>query len=301
MKAFSNRPQQLDLAYRFLINGLTAFLVAIFIFFGIYYPFRWIFAAAASAIAAVALWEYGQLVKKKELHPAIALGIVAMILYIFAIFVKTQDFFSLWEPFWHQLPEIILGLTFLSCFIYFFIVGKSPITNISTTFFGIIYIGIPLGTIIRILYLFTFLGMEVNPYMGTWWIIYLFLVTKSGDVGGYFFGRYLGKRKLAVNLSPNKTLEGSLGALLASTVVSLLLCVLARTVFEKFTYIQSLWLGILIGVLGQVGDLAESFLKRDANVKDSNTIPGVGGILDMVDSLLFTAPVVYIFLRILYT
>ena len=298
----SNNFKPLDLTYRVLINGLGATLLAIFIYLASLPSFRWAFALAVGAIAAIALWEYYQFLKKKELFPATILGIVAIILYVWAIFFKTQG------PFWGSIsfraPEIILGLTFFGCFIHFASVGKPPIVNISTTFFGIIYIGVPLGLFVRMMFFFTFNGMEDLSFQGGWWIIYLLVVTKSGDMGGYFIGRYFGRRKIAFKFSPNKTLEGAFGCLFASIVMSWLVCFLGKKwggVFSEFSYVQSLWLGVAIGVFGQVGDLAESFLKRDVDVKDSNTIPGVGGILDMVDSLLFTAPIVYIFLRILYS
>ncbi len=293
-----------DLAQRTLINGLSACLIALFIFIAEFSALRWIFTAAVAAIAATAIWEYNQLLKKKELTPATALSMVAAILYVFAIFVKTQGPYPFLNSLWPHIPEVVLGLAFFACFAYFTFIGKSPLLNISSTFFGIVYIGIPLGLFVRVMYFFTFGGMEDLHFQGSWWIIYMIAATKSADVGGYFIGSYFGKRKLAHKLSPNKTLEGALGGLFASTLMSLFICFLGKEVgevFQEFTYIQSIWLGALMGILGQIGDLAESLLKRDARVKDSNSIPGVGGILDMVDSLLFTAPVVYIFLRILYT
>jgi phosphatidate cytidylyltransferase len=287
-----------DLAVRTLINGLSAIVIALFIFLAEIHPLRWIFVAAVSAIAAIAIWEYGGLVKKKGLEPALALSIVATVVYIFAVFFKTQGSF-----FWANAPEIVLGLAFFACFVHFAISGKPPIPNIATTFFGIIYIGVPLGLLVRIIYFFTFKGAD-DPYLqGSWWVIYLIAVTKSADIGGYFIGRRFGRRKLALKLSPNKTLEGALGGLVASILMSFFVCFLAKKIghtFESFSYWQSFFLGLVIGILGQIGDLAESFLKRDAKVKDSNTIPGVGGILDMLDSLLFTAPVVYIFLKAIY-
>ncbi len=287
-----------DLAQRTLINGFSAIIIAFLIFFAEYSPFQWLFTAAVAGLSSTAVWEYDRLLKKKELNPATMLSMVAAILYVFAVFLKTQ------EPALSQLPEIILGLTFFGCFVHFSIIAKSPILNIATTFFGIVYIAIPLSLFVRVMYFFSFGGVEDLHLQGTWWIIYLIAVTKSADVGGYFIGSYFGKRKLAHRLSPNKTMEGALGGLVAAIGVSLLICFLGKSwgdVFVDFTYIQSLWLGALVGILGQIGDLAESLLKRDARVKDSNTIPAVGGILDMVDSLLFTAPVVYIFLRVVYT
>lgn len=293
-----------DLGMRTLINGASAVLIALFIFLAEYSPLRWIFAAAVATTSAIAVWEYDRLVRKKGLSPAVALSIVAVVLYVFAVFFKTQGPYFFWPSFWSHLPEIILGLAFFGCFVYFAIVGQPPIIHISTTFLGIVYIGVPLALFVRVMYFFTYGGM-VDPYLqGSWWIVYLIATTKSGDIGGYFVGSQFGKHKLAFKLSPNKTLEGGLGGLVTSTLMSLFLCFLGKRighVFEGFSYIQALWLGGIIGVLGQIGDLAESFLKRDAHVKDSNSIPGVGGILDMIDSLLFTAPVVYIFLRIIYT
>ena len=301
----SKKPRKAtDLAQRTIINGLSAILIALFIFLVDFSALRWIFTAAVAAISATAIWEYDQLIKKKELNPATALSMVAAVLYVFAIFLKTQGPYPYLTALWPQAPEIILGLAFFGCFVHFTIISKSPLLNISTTFLGIVYIGVPLGLFVRVMYFFTFGGMEDPHHQGSWWIIYLIAATKGADIGGYFIGSYFGKRKLAHRLSPNKTLEGALGGLLASTLISLCICFLGKKmghVFDKFSYIQSLWLGAFIGVLGQLGDLAESLLKRDADVKDSNTIPGVGGILDMVDSLLFTAPIVYMFLRIVYT
>lgn len=293
-----------DLAQRTLINGISAILIALFIFLAEFSSLRWIFTLAVAAIAAIAIWEFDQLLKKKELNPAVILSISSAIFYVFSVFIKTQGPFAIASSFWLHLPEIVLGLAFFGCFAFFTIIGKSPLLNISSSFFGIVYIAVPLGLFVRVMYFFTFGGRE-DPYLqGSWWIIYLIATTKSADVGGYFIGSYFGKRKLAHRLSPNKTLEGALGGLFASTLMSLFVCFLGKRighVFNHFSYGQALWLGGIIGVLGQIGDLAESLLKRDAHVKDSNTIPGVGGILDMIDSLLFTAPVLYIFLRIVYT
>src|SRR5690606_10635524 len=95
-------------------------------------------------------------------------------------------------------------------------------------------------------------------------------------------------------------LTGAISGLVAAMILSFLFSLLAGVVPSDVFYlnwIQAVALGAFIGVFGQLGDLAESLLKRDANVKDSNTIPGIGGVLDLLDSLLFTIPIVYLFLR----
>ena len=292
-----------DLRYRIPILTVSAILTACFIFVGAYHPLRWLFTAAAAGIASIALVEYYMLVRQKGYAPAITLGIVATVLYVFALFFKTQGPHAHWEALWQKMPEIILALAFFGCFVRFAWSGKDPIVNIATSFLGIVYLAVPFGLLVRIMYFFMFDGSADPHFQGSWWIIYLIAVTKSADMGGYFIGRFAGKRKLAFKISPNKTLEGALGGLISSILMSLLICYLGKRyghVFVGFSYMSSIGLGILVGLAGQIGDLAESLLKRDADVKDSNTLPGVGGILDMTDSILFTSPVVYIFLRVLY-
>lgn len=299
-----NQRKNRDLGVRTLINGLSALLIAFFIFLAQYREWRWLFAAAVSAVAAIAVWEYDQLVKRKGVRPGVTLSILSVIFYIFSIFVKTQGPYAVANSFLSHTPELVLGAAFLSCFVYFAILKLPPIIHIATTFFGIVYIAVPLSLFVKIIYFFSYDKLDEQAFAGIWWVVYLIAVTKSSDIGGYFVGSSFGKRKLALKLSPKKTLEGALGGLLGSILMSLGICFLGKTygeVFSQFSYLKSIFLGTLIGIIGQIGDLAESFLKRDASVKDSNSIPGVGGILDMTDSLLFAAPVVYLSLGIIYT
>jgi phosphatidate cytidylyltransferase len=281
-----------DLPFRLLINGIGTFILAFFIIFAEFGFFRWLFATFVVAVASIALWEYNRMTQKKGFHYSNTLSLSALIAYLFSVFLRSQGIRLI---FFEPIP--VLFIIFFCFFLYFSWKKLSPIGNISTMLFGILYLGIPMGLIIDIMYYFPGLRFE-----GTWWVFYLIAVTKSADMGGYFIGRRFGKRSLALKLSPNKTFEGAIGALFASVAVSLLLCFLGKKAeaFSFFSYGESLLMGFIIGIFGQFGDLAESLLKRDAGVKDSNTLPGVGGILDMIDSILFTTPIVYYFIRNTY-
>ena len=128
------------------------------------------------------------------------------------------------------------------------------------------------------------------------WVLLAFIFTvKGSDIGAYTFGRLFGKHKLCPTISPGKTWEGLAGAMLFGLGVSL--------GFSLFCGIMSpLWavvFGAVFGVLGQLGDLAESMIKRDAASKDSSSsIPGFGGILDVIDSPLATAPIAFLFFNL---
>lgn len=277
-----------DLSKRFAINSFFGVIVILLLLFLNHPQARWLFVPLLILLGCVALWEYFQLLRKKGLFPPILLGLSALAAYL------ASGFLLVWgpkTPFTQLLPFLILGVALLACFVFYALRQKDPLVHIATTYFGLLYIGVPLSCFIFIAYF----SLE-----GNWWLGFLIVVTKLADMGGYFLGRAFGKRKLALRVSPNKTLEGAIGGWIAAILGALILYLLGRQfgVFLHYSLWQALLLGLLIGFVGQAGDLAESLLKRDAKVKDSNAIPGVGGVLDMVDSLLLTAPLLYFFLKI---
>jgi phosphatidate cytidylyltransferase len=129
-------------------------------------------------------------------------------------------------------------------------------------------------------------------YTGTiWHVVMLLLCCKFTDIGAFFVGRAFGKRKLIAWLSPGKTWEGLIGGLVLAGIVG----ALCATQLSQMIWYNGIWLGIIIGFVGQLGDLFESMMKRDAEVKDSGRmIPGFGGVLDVIDSPLLAAPVAYL-------
>jgi phosphatidate cytidylyltransferase len=139
-----------------------------------------------------------------------------------------------------------------------------------------------------------FILIRLEPH-GLNWIFFLLAVNYAGDTGAYYTGRTLGRHKLAPMVSPQKTIEGSLGGLAANLLVA---WIFQRTLFGSYSFLQITSLGLTVGVVSQVGDLLESMFKRAARVKDSGSIfPGHGGLLDRMDSLLLPAPVVYFFIK----
>jgi phosphatidate cytidylyltransferase len=127
-------------------------------------------------------------------------------------------------------------------------------------------------------------------------VSFLIVVTKMGDVGAYFIGSSIGRHNLIPRISPHKTVEGTIGGLLSSVGAA----AACKAFLPHLAYWHLVTLGALLGILAQVGDLAESLLKRDCSVKDSgSSLSGFGGMLDLIDSLLFTAPILYFYLEVL--
>ncbi len=280
---------------RLTVSSILIFCMLVAIYFSHHFYIRPIFTFLVATIIGTAIWEYYQLAHCKKFEPLVSVGISASIFYIFAVFLSTQASIA------EYLPETVLLMTLLTCFIYYFSHGTNPLGDLAVTLFGIVYLAIPLGCIININYFFSLDSIQD----GRWWLIYLLAVTKCTDMAAYFFGKKFGRHQLAPYISPKKTWEGALGGLLIGVVTSGAIAYLVNkmpvTPPLHLQITESLWLGGLISVLGQTGDLAESLLKRDAGVKDSNQLPGLGGTLDTVDSLVFTAPLLYIFLMTRFT
>jgi phosphatidate cytidylyltransferase len=235
------------------------------------------------------LLELFSLMEAKKLQPAKKTVIIFFLLFLLSIYYAQRST--------SFLPAACVFLLFsLTLFLLAFKEQKTPILNISASHFAFLFLALPISLLVAILY--CPLWKELGPF----WLLFLIVTTKCTDIGGYVIGKLFGKRKLAPTLSPNKTWEGAIGGGCLCIAVSFIFQKLAPfTTGSLLTPLQAIALGGIIGVFAQIGDLSESLLKRDAAKKDSSSLPGIGGMLDTVDSLIFTIPLVYIFLLYQYS
>jgi phosphatidate cytidylyltransferase len=239
---------------------------------------------AVALLSAVAAWEYAQFAKAKGGKPKSPALIVLSALVTLSFFVCYHFDLPL-------VPQTMFLVAILVLFALHFREQTGAVIDLAVSTFGLLYIALPLGMILGILYL----PMHED---GRMWVAYLLAVTKMTDIGAYFGGSLWGRRKLAPNISPAKTIEGAAFGLLAALAVSFLFHLMGEgmpSINFHLTTLEWVILGIVLGCVGQFGDLSESLLKRDANKKDSNILPGLGGVLDSVDSLLFNAPIIYFY------
>ena len=233
-----------------------------------------VFFILVEIIACFGLYEFYNLLEKKG-HKTLKLeGMIAGFLYLLFLYLETR---------WAM--RIFLPLLILSILIYELIKKEHSIIEISLTFLGFFYIPLLLG------YLIVLRNLPLGKQL-TYLII---LITWISDSAAFFVGKFFGKHKLAPSISPNKTIEGSLAAIISSAIVAL---IFGGIYYER--YFLPAILGVTLGIMGQLGDLVESMLKREIGTKDSSSLlPGHGGILDRFDSLMFIAPTTYYMLYIL--
>ena len=172
--------------------------------------------------------------------------------------------------------------------------NTSGITAIAVTLFGLMYVPWLLNFVQKINF---FPNVD-----GKFFVLYFILVTKFSDMGAYLTGSLVGRHKMIPRISPGKTWEGFGGAIFLSTVSSLVYVHFLGGKMSGMNWVHAVILGIILSSTAVVGDLIESLFKREAGVKDSgNLFPGIGGILDLLDSLLFNAPIMYLYLRHILT
>ena len=164
------------------------------------------------------------------------------------------------------------------------------IQAISTTLFGLMYVPWLLNFIQKINF---FPGVE-----GKYFLLYFILITKFSDMGAYIVGSLIGRHKMIPRISPGKTWEGFGGAIVVSTGASLVFVHFLGDHMAGMNWVHAVVLGVILSSTAVIGDLIESLFKRECGAKDSgNILPGIGGILDLLDSLLFNAPIMYLYLR----
>ena len=253
----------------------------------------WVYALVITGFVAVGLYEFFTMVRHRGIlvhRPlSITLGVIFIGLVAWRAFVEpgllptpimgpgATAISWMWDIFWPATIVIIFIRQFMRVNTF------EALGGLATTLFGLAYIAA--------LFSYFFYIRAIDAHQGAWLVLFLILVTKMGDVGAYAVGNAIGRHTLISRISPRKTTEGFAGAVVFSAVTAML----ARSMLGRpITPPMALLLGGFLGVSGQLGDLAESLLKRDCQVKDSGTLmPGLGGVLDVLDSLLFTAPLFY--------
>lgn len=241
----------------------------IFIFLGGIYLKGFVFA-----LSAMAMWEFYKALKAKEFKPVASVGYILLIIY----YLINNDF--------EKMMYILVAATFILLII--------PVINLEYTFIdvsltllGVIYGGILFSTVYLV---------SAKP-AGAFLVWLIFIGSWLSDTAAYYSGRMFGKHKLCPEVSPKKTVEGSLGGLIGATLFSGIYGIIISRYTGIMPVIHYFLIGALCGIFGQFGDLVASSVKRYVGIKDySNLIPGHGGILDRFDSIIFSGTVVFYYL-----
>lgn len=252
-----------------------------------------------AALSAMIALEFYQLMTAGGVANFRYYGTVGCVALVFATWhVGRQGDAGSWDA-------LVLFLITLGIFIRQFPQKNNPhpLRTIGGTLFGVLYVGLLWNFLTKLLLFQRPADWADGPYMaGRWLLLYAVFAAKFTDIGAYLVGCSFGKHKLIPRISPAKSWEGVFGGIVVSTVVGALYVHALRDTFQPLglTWVRAIPLGVGLAVCAIVGDLVESLFKRAANVKDTGgVIPGMGGLLDVLDSILFTAPALYLVLRLL--
>lgn len=250
----------------------------------------WLFVAIAVLALGAGLFEFFTLTKKLELKADAGLAYLGAAALVVAFIFDAPA----------KAPELLLLTLALSLIVV--IIAETfrfqkdfskLLAGLGVTVFGVIYIAFLGGFLIA-----TRVGFENIPGLSTKLLLFFFAVIFGSDSGAYFAGRAFGKHKLAPAISPGKTIEGLIGGLLAAAVIS---AACSWSFFPELNVWFAIGLGTVMAAVGVLGDLAESAMKRGSGTKDAaNILPGHGGLLDRLDSLLLNAPILYYFARLYF-
>jgi len=250
---------------------------------------NWLFLIIAALALGAGLFEFFSLTKKLELKADAGIAYLGAATF-FVVFLldaptKAPDLLLL-------TLALFLILVLITQTFRFQVDFSKMLTGVGVTVLGVLYVAFLGGFLISMRVGFT---ETIVPHLSTKLIGFFFLIVMGADTGAYYMGKSLGKHKLVPKVSPGKTWEGVVGGLVLSSVFAALA---SATFFPELPYKYSIPLAIVMTLVGLFGDLAESAMKRGAGAKDAASIlPGHGGLLDRLDSLLFNAPILYYFAR----
>lgn len=261
-----------DLALR-----VASALALLALFLGSLYMGGWWFTLFLALIMLVSLGELYATLRKVGYAPLALVGLLGIVLM--PVVVHRGNIFSA--------AGVAAAATVATVLVFSLAPRRLPLENASVTVFGMLWVGL-------LTFAIPIAGSE-HPLA---YIMMVAVTTAMVDIGSYFVGRGFGSRRLAPVLSPNKTVEGFLGGIAAGVLTMAVISTLPP--YADVGFNGSVLLGLLIALIGPLGDLAESMIKRSLGVKDMGSVlPGHGGMLDRLDSFLFTVPAAYVFLLVL--
>lgn len=271
---------------KLLIRSITGLIYIALIIVSIYAG-KYVFACSFGAILVYSLFEFYRLCNKDGHKPYTILGIVSALYMFVAFFLHENQIIESKFTFLGLIPLVLL-MPVLSLFKK----NTKTVENIAYTILGIIYIGIPFSILNFIITPLNNDPLARLPNV----LLILFAILWANDSGAYLTGSTLGRTKMIETISPRKTWEGALGGFIFATAISLIMF----HIFYPIGTLHAIIISFLTVIAGTFGDLTESMIKRNFNVKDSgNILPGHGGLLDRFDSMLFAAPVFYIYISLI--
>jgi len=247
-------------------------------------------------MALMALWEYYRMLESDGIGVFTLTGMICAAVLLGGGFLLMRAH-GPEQAYDFELVVLVLFLLVIFARQMFRGAARDPLRAMSYTVFGLLYIPWLFSFITKIIYLTP--PTPEGAATGQYYVLFLVMVTKFSDIGAYVFGSLFGKHPFASHISPSKTWEGFVGAPLSSLLAACWLYALMPEKLSAFRFDDVVVLGLLLGLAAVIGDLAESIVKRGANTKDSSRLlPGIGGTLDLIDSLLFTSPLLFFYMRL---
>lgn len=278
---------------RRLGSSVTLWVVALWIIFSGYEPG---FLALVGALTLMGMWEFYTMLDNKRLPNFKIIGMICAAFFIGGSFYYLGRFGINHAHDFEVAALLLFLLVVFTRQLFQRTRDISPLETMAFTVFGLLYVPWLFSFVTKIVYL---MPRDATGHVtGHFYVLWLIVVTKFSDMGAYVTGSLIGKHPLIPHISPKKTWEGFFGALAFSAGGGCALIALLPKQLSYLNYTHGIILGVGLGFAAVIGDLAESIIKRSCDVKDSgNLLPGIGGVLDLIDSILFTAPLMFFYLR----
>ena len=247
-------------------------------------------------LGLLGLWEFYDMLDHKKLPNFKIIGMLCGLIFLVGSFY----YFSRYGPV-HSYDFEVATLLFFLLIVFARQMFErtrdfAPLQTMADTLFGLFYVIWMFTFVTKIVYILP--RDEMGHVTGHFYVLFLILVTKFSDMGAYVTGSLIGKHLMVPHISPKKTWEGFFGALAFSTGGACGMVALMHSRLSYLNQVDAVVLGLILGLAAVIGDLGESIIKRSCEVKDSgHLLPGIGGALDLIDSILFTAPLLFFYLR----